>query len=129
MALPLSLVARLEELPASGVELSGRQRVVQYRGQIMPLISLDQYVGGEAAADGPLPEFIQVVVHSQHGRSVGLVVSRINDIVHEALTVQRNAVREGILGSAVIQQRVTDLLDLQGIIRAADPAFYDVGSN
>ena len=68
---------------------------------------------------------MQVVVYSEAGRSVGLVVSRINDIVHEALTVTRNSSRDGILGSAVIQDKVTDLLDVIGIIRAADPTFYD----
>ncbi len=129
MALPLSSVARLEELPASSVEHSGGQKVVQYRGQIMPLIDVDAQVGRPLSPLDVVPEFLQVVVHSARGRSVGLVVSRINDIVHEAVTVQRAAARDGILGSVVIQQRVTDLLDLEGIIRAADPAFYDPANN
>jgi len=52
------------------------------------------------------------------------VVGKINDIVQEALTVKRDASRDGILGSAVVQDKVTDLLDVIGIIRAADPTFY-----
>ena len=67
---------------------------------------------------------MQVVVYSEPGRSVGLVVGRINDIVQETLTVKRSAGRDGILGSAVIQDKVTDLIDVLGIIRAADPTFY-----
>ncbi|WP_414662251.1 chemotaxis protein CheW [Horticoccus sp. 23ND18S-11] len=130
LALPLSMVARLEELPVASIERSGRREVVQYRGQIMPLIRVADYIGDEADADttGELPDFMQVVVYSEHGRSVGLVVSTISDIVHEALTAQRAATREGILGSAVIQHRVTDLLDVEGIIRAADPAFYETSA-
>jgi two-component system chemotaxis sensor kinase CheA len=65
-----------------------------------------------------------VVVYAEQGRSVGLVVGRINDIVQQTLTVNRAASRDGILGSTVIQDHVTDLLDVAGIIRAADPGFY-----
>jgi two-component system chemotaxis sensor kinase CheA len=123
LAIPLSMVARLEEFPRSRVEHSGNQEVVQYRGQILPLIDLTQYLskGGPAA---PASDPMQVVVYSEQGRSVGLVVGKINDIVQQALTVNRQANRDGILGSTVIQNRVTDLLDVAGIIRAADPSFY-----
>ena len=65
---------------------------------------------------------MQVVVYSEEGRSVGLVVGRINDIVQEAITVKRHASGHGIFGSVVIQDKVTDLLDVQAVIRAADPA-------
>lgn len=124
MALPLSLVARLEEVPGSGVERSGRQEVVQYRGQIMPLIRVGQFVGDEPDSSVDSADLLQVIVHSAHGRSIGLIVSKISDVVHETLTVRRASAREGILGSAVIQERVTDLLDLENVIRAADPSFY-----
>ncbi|MDR3377396.1 MAG: chemotaxis protein CheA, partial [Verrucomicrobiae bacterium] len=123
MAIPLSMVARLEEFPRAQVERSGSQEVVQYRGQILPLIHLAKYLPDTA----PLPtqaDPVQVVVYSGAGRSVGLVVGKINDIVHEALTVKRDSSRDGILGSAVVQDQVTDLLDVVGIIRAADPTFY-----
>ena len=38
IAIDLSLVARLEEFPRDAVEIAADQEVVQYRGQIMPLI-------------------------------------------------------------------------------------------
>jgi two-component system chemotaxis sensor kinase CheA len=123
MAIPLSMVARLEEFPRSQVERSGSQEVVQYRGQILPLIQVASYLPN-AAATPAQPDPVQVVVYSEAGRSVGLVVGQINDIVQEALTVKRNSNRDGILGSVVIQDKVTDLLDVVGIIRAADPTFY-----
>ncbi|MDR3460042.1 MAG: chemotaxis protein CheA [Verrucomicrobiae bacterium] len=125
MAIPLSMVARLEEFPRSQVEWSGKQEVVQYRGQILPLIQIANYLPN-AAATAPTPtDPVQVVVYSEAGRSVGLVVSKINDIVHEAVTVKRSHNRDGILGSAVVQDKVTDLLDVIGIIRTADPSFYE----
>jgi two-component system chemotaxis sensor kinase CheA len=105
---------------------------VQYRGQILPLIRVAEFLdagrSGDAAAGGAECDPMQVVVYAEQGRSVGLVVGRINDIVEEAVTVRRAAGGDGILGSAVIQDRVTDLLDVPSIIRRADPSFYETAS-
>jgi two-component system chemotaxis sensor kinase CheA len=123
MAIPLSMVARLEEFPRAQVERSGNQEVVQYRGQILPLIQIANHLPSAGVAPTQ-SDPMQVVVYSEAGRSVGLVVGKINDIVHEAITVQRNSGRDGILGSVVVQDKVTDLIDVISIIRAADPTFY-----
>jgi two-component system chemotaxis sensor kinase CheA len=124
LAIPLALVARLEEFPLASVEKAGEQEVVQYRGQILPLIRLSRLLGGGYAGES-LHDPLQVVVYAEQGRSVGLVVERILDIVEEALTTQYQATREGLLGSAIIQQRVTDLLDVHSVIRLHNPAFFE----
>ena len=120
MAIPLSLVARLEVFSISSVERAGFQDVMQYRGEIMPLIRVAEILqigGGEISEDGP--KTIEVVVYSQNGRSVGLVVDRILDIVDENVVIQNPSRREGIKGSVVIQSCVTDLLDIPAVVRAA----------
>ena len=99
--------------------------MVQYRSQIMPLIRVSEFMRtgnghGEAAT-----ETIQVVVYSEQGRSVGLVVDQIIDIVEENIVIQHPSPRAGVLGSAVIQHRVTDLLDVRGLVREANPAFFE----
>lgn len=126
MAIPLSMVARLEEFPRSAIEHSGTQEVVRYRGQILPLIRVSDHIPAVAAATASVAENdpMQVVVYSEHDRSVGLVVGSICDIVHETITVKRHAKGRGIFGSVVILEKVTDLLDVQALIRAADPTFY-----
>ncbi len=122
MAIPLSLVARLEEFPRESIEQSGDLQVVQYRGQIMPLVPLSKALAEQGLpAPAGTPAFgdtVQVIVHTRNEQSVGLVVDRIVDIVEQALVVQRTGIRPGILGSAVIEKRVTELLDVEGIIRA-----------
>ena len=67
---------------------------------------------------------LQVVVYSDRGRSVGLVVRRILDIVESPLDVQLGSSNHGILGTAVIHQRITDLLDVKGIVSAAAPELF-----
>jgi len=121
MAVDLALVARLEEFSRNAVEIAGGQEVVQYRGQIMPLVRVSEVLEGRDRHAVPAgQESLQVVVYSDKGRSVGVVVERILDIVEESFVMQRQTGRTGILGSAVIQKRVTDILDVPGLIAAAD---------
>jgi two-component system, chemotaxis family, sensor kinase CheA len=122
MAVDLSLVARLEEFAGSTVEQASGQEVVQYRGQIMPLVRVSQVLAGGSGALKPEKtgtESLHVVVYSDRGRSVGLVVDRILDIVEESFVIENQTARKGVLGSAVIQKRVTDILDVPGLIAAA----------
>jgi two-component system, chemotaxis family, sensor kinase CheA len=114
LAIPLSVVSRLEVFPATSVERAGEGQVVQYRGEIMPLIHLSKLLGG---ADAVPADPVQVVVHSDGKRSIGLVVDNILDIVEERLAIERRSGHGIVYGSAVIQQRVTDLLDLEAIVR------------
>jgi len=122
VAVPLALVARLEEFARRDIETAAGADVVQYRGQIMPLVHLSRLMGGERPGDPPDP--IQVVVYTHEGRSIGLVVDRILDIVDEAVTITRDGGRDGVLGSAVVQGKVTDLLDVRGVVHTADPHFF-----
>jgi len=115
VALPLSRVARLEEFSRSLVERGSGHDVVQYRGEIMPLVDVAGALGlapGDASS-----ELLQVVVFREGGRSVGLVVDEIVDIVEEHVNVAAVASRPGLLGSAVVQGRVTDLLDVETLVR------------
>jgi chemotaxis protein histidine kinase CheA len=121
MAIDLSLVARLEEFSLDTVEVADDQEVVQYRGQIMPLLRVSEVLESKcrkAAENGQ--ESLHVVVYANQGRSVGLVVDRILDIVEESFVMQRQTGRRGVLGSAVIQKRVTDILDVPALLAAAD---------
>src|SRR5216684_883389 len=127
MAIPLSTVARLEEFPAAQVEISGSQWVTQYRGQILPLIRLDAVM--EARRNRPrtwhappTPDSgpIQVLVLSHEGRSFGLVVERILDIVEARADIRLAATRAAVLYSVVIGDQVTELLDIPAILRSAD---------
>ncbi len=67
---------------------------------------------------------MQVVVYAGEGHSVGLVVHRILDIVEESLAAKSRARRRGVLFTAVVQGRVTEFLDVEGIIKADDPNFF-----
>jgi len=116
MAIPLSLVTRLEEFPRTAVERTGDQEVVQYRDRILPLVRLSSLLPtGNDAPPGDEP--VQVVVYSDGERRMGLIVEQVLDIVEENLAGLQAASRDGISGSLVIQGRVTEMVDLEGLIR------------
>ena len=115
MAAALEEAARLEEFSAEQIETSGQQRVVQYRDDILPLISLAEHFGKRESDTGGRP--LPVVVVREGERSYGLVVERILDIVEQELKVQRRAPRAGLQGTAVIGGKVTDLLDITAVVR------------
>jgi two-component system chemotaxis sensor kinase CheA len=126
MALPTETLDRLEELPSSQVEQSGSQWVAQYRGRILPLIHLGSAFDERhrrRRAPKPAAESIgkqfQVLVCHNEGQTVGVVVERILDIVEDAAEVQYPATRAGIRCSAVINGRVTELIDIPAILRSS----------
>jgi two-component system, chemotaxis family, sensor kinase CheA len=121
VAIPLSSVTRLEHIPAAGVELVGSREVVQYRGAILPLLRLDRHLGSVSEREGT---DLVVVVYSCEGRSVAIVVDEIVDIVEGEAQVRSDIDDLGLLGSAVIRDRITELLDVRAAILAADPNFY-----
>jgi two-component system chemotaxis sensor kinase CheA len=124
LAVPLSLVARLEEFPQTGIEHAGGGQVVQYRDRILPLVSLRAVLEPGSPDPGLSADPVQVVVFQDGELSVGMVVDQILDVAEEAVTVRQKSNRKGLLGSAVVGKRVTDFLDLEEVIRAAKGSWY-----
>ncbi len=104
-AVPLGLVTRLEELPADKIEFSNGRYMVQYREQLMPLVAMESVT---IASQGAQP----ILVFSDDGRSMGLVVDEIIDIVEERLNIEVGGSSSGILGSAVIKGQATEVIDV-----------------
>ena len=119
-AIPLCLVNRLEEFSVSDVEYSGPQRLVQYRGSILPLVSLSEMLNisaspKEAAHDEE--KKISVIVISKRNRSFGFEVEQIHDVYKTQNEIE-SLVREtrGILGTAVIENNVFTVIDVLSLI-------------
>jgi two-component system chemotaxis sensor kinase CheA len=119
IAVPLSLVARLEEFPRSTIERASGGEVVQYRDRILPLVSLRNVLEPHAPAPDQPADPVQVVVFRDRDSSAGMVVDEILDVTEDAVTVRQESDHIGLLGSAVVGKQVTDFLDLHEVIRAS----------
>jgi two-component system chemotaxis sensor kinase CheA len=116
IAVPLAQVARLEEFPSRMIERAVDSEVVQYRGAIMPLVRLSTTLGHCS----PPSDSIKVVVSAEGGQTVGVVVDNILDVVRRPVDMRRSVQRGGKAESIVIDQRVTDIVDLASVIQTAN---------
>lgn len=105
-AVPLELVARLEEIDMKTVEWSGNERVVQYRGALMRLVLPDGSI--EFPEDG----IREVIVFVDGKRIMGLLVEEVCDIVRQEMELQSLVGKNGVLGSLVVEGLATDLIDV-----------------
>lgn len=88
MAVPLSLVARLEEFSQEQIERSGDRLVVQYRDDLLPLLPVEGCSGvNDESTMQP------VIVFSEGDNSMGLMVDEIRDIREERLIIRMNSKR------------------------------------
>ncbi len=126
LAVPLSLVARLEEFPRSSVERAGGRYVVQYRGGILSVVSLASVLEPESDADTALNQDpVQVIVFSDGHRSLGIMVDQIVDIVDDTVAIRQSSRKPGLLGSAVVAKQVTDFLDVRTVLQTVAPEWLD----
>ncbi len=108
-AVPLELISRLEEINVKDIEVAGDKPVVQYRGDLMRLITLDdEFVMPDTGT-------VDVIVFGYDKKVMGLVVDKIIDIVKAPFDIKlssKEAKQHGYLGSMVINGKTTDVVDI-----------------
>ncbi len=122
-AVPLSLVERIERIKTADIEVVGGKKVIQYRGGTLPLYSLDQ-----VAEVKSLPERnqLEVIVFTLGGREIGLMVTPPVDAVDVSVHVDTSTLRQtGIMGSTIINDKTTLMVDMFEIIRTLNPEWFD----
>ncbi len=116
VAIPLEAVDRLEIFPASSVQRNGRREVVHYGDGIMHLLRLNEYVDGADPAPAPTDAPLPVIAHYVNNLPVGLVVSKVHDIIHvPKITHESNALQRGLMGYVLMNEIVISVVDLKGI--------------
>jgi len=122
-ALPLSLVTRLEEIEAGEFQHSGGRTLLHYRGRLVPVTPV---ADTQLRAEGIQP----LVIVSNGDLTVALAVEAIVDIVEETFELEVAAADErGIIGSAMIRGRATDILDLAHYLPLNEPGWFAAGRN
>jgi two-component system chemotaxis sensor kinase CheA len=118
-AVPLGLVARLEDIPREKIESSAGRTVTQYRGQLMPLVAFD---GVSLAAESQ-----PTLVFTDGSHSMGLMVDEIVDVVEEPLKIELGTATPGLLGKAIISGRATDVIDTDYWLRLGVGEWHQPG--
>jgi len=119
-AVPLSLVARLEEIDVTAIEKSDGKPVFQYRGRLMPLVTLDDSY--QLKEEGRQP----VLVFTDGEQTMGIAVDEIIDILEDEIDIELTSGIEGQVGTAVINGNATEIIDVAYYIQKA---FGGLGSS
>jgi two-component system, chemotaxis family, sensor kinase CheA len=112
-AVPLAMVSRIEEIDSRNMEAADGHYIVKYRDQLMPLFGFD--IQPRAKKEGAQP----IVVVSEEGRSIGLLIDEIVDIAEEKLAIKMTDDRPGMLGYALIKGVITEIVDVGFFLQAS----------
>lgn len=118
-ALPISLITRLEEVDMSTAEQSEGQWHIQYHEELIPLVWF-----GDAPDPGS-KERKPILVMSDQGRSMGLMVDEILDIEEDEVKVQIPSEQDGILGSAIVCGRTAEIIDISFFLGMASAHWFE----
>lgn len=121
IALPITRVVRTLELPRAALQRSGRQLVVSFEGEALPLLSLRKILHRDQRVSGST---VAVVVTEIRGRRVGLVVDQLlgqQEVFVKSLQFPLNRIT-GLAGATVLGSgQVVFVLDPQGLLETARP--------
>jgi len=120
---PMGLVARIERVRTDQIDTVGGQEVLQYRGTTLALFSLENHIN---AVTRPDQSWLYVVVFELSGQELGMIVPRLIDIRDATGAVDHVTFRQpGVIGSMVIDDKMTRLLDLYEFVETARPEWFE----
>jgi len=122
-AIQLNMIARIEKISKSALEIHGGRLNIKYKGTNLPIFSVEEVVN---VAPKTEKEFYYVVVSQIEGREVGILFSEIVDVVSTEVTIDEHTFSQpGVIGSFIIENTTTLLLDIKGIVRTIHPSWFD----
>ncbi len=122
-AAPLNLVERIEKIKRTDIENLGGKRVIKYRGGSLPLFSIDEVAMVNPLAD---TDKMLVVVFKVAKREVGLLAMGPVDAQEVKLDIDGVTLRQdGIMGSAIINDTTTMLVDIYEIVKILNPQWFE----
>lgn len=122
-AVPLGLVERVEKVKRSDIEHVGGKKVIQYRGSSLPLFAIEDVANVKPIAD---KDDLLVIVFSIGGRDIGLLATSPLDAIEEALSIDDMTLKQtGIMGSAIISNHTTLMVNIFGIVEALNPDWLE----
>ena len=122
-ATPLSMVERIEKIKATDIENVGGKRVIRYRGSSLPLFSVDEVAVVQPLAD---VEDLLVIVFIISGKEIGLLAIGPVDAIEFSLDVDGRTLKQaGIMGSAIINDHTTLMVDVYEIVQTLNPQWFE----
>lgn len=113
-AVPMGVVSRIERIQWSQTCEVGNQLLLQYPDRSLPLIRLENEINASAPTD---VERVFIVVFEVSGKEFGLIAPILHDVRTVTAVVDDATLQEsGVIGSLVIDETTTRLLDMHELV-------------
>lgn len=119
LAVELNQVNRIERVRTDEIETTGGRLALNYRGDILPLVTMSPGAESNRGIALAPPAETHVIVFCFGHRRFGLIVDDVIDILNEPVDVRQPARLPGLLGSAILAGKITDLIDLAALAESA----------
>ncbi len=121
-AVPLDIVERVEQIKHEDIESKSGQKVMKYRGGILPLFALSDVT--DITELTPDLELV-VIVFTVADREIGLLASQPVDTIEIQTVIDHETLRRtGIMGSAIIKEQTTLLIDIYEVVETLKPEWF-----
>ena len=119
-AITIPLIQRVDEIQRDQLQKVSDKEYLEYRGEQMRILRLEDYL--EVRKPEEKGDKISIIVPKGTRTPVGLMINRVIDTKTMLIDVAEGAIHgPGILGSTLIDGKITVLLDLYAILEAGEP--------
>lgn len=120
----LNSVARIEKVDTSEIEVVGSKEFLKREGKSLPLVRIQDYLPVSSPQQNNSQFFIILPKHTGH--KIGIVAQSVYDVVTTQLALDTSNIKgTGVMGSTIINNRLTILLDLNTLLSAVEQRMGD----
>jgi len=121
-AVPINHVERIEKIKNTDIEEVGNKKVMKYRGGSLSLFTIDQVAKVKPMAK---KEDLLVIVVNIADKEVGIMAVGPVDAKEISVEIDDETLKQqGILGSAIIGDYTTLLVDVYGLVHSLNPDWF-----
>lgn len=116
----LDLIMRVEKIQPGIIEKIGDKEFIKYQGGMLRVIRLEDFLPVSRAEVER--DTICLILPKTLDRPVGIIAPRIIDSIETDINLDQDSIKaKGLIGSAVIRDRIVMLLDVFGLTGLAEP--------
>ncbi|MCP4550128.1 MAG: hybrid sensor histidine kinase/response regulator [bacterium] len=119
-AINLALVSRIEKIQRDKMENVGGKEYLRYPDHSLRLIRLHDFM--PVSTPESEPEELFVIIPKLVTHPMGIIASSCEDVINVQVDVDRDTIRgTGILGSAIVEEKLVMFLDIYSLFESAEP--------
>ena len=119
-AITIPLIQRVDEIDLKRIQVVGGKDYLEYRGEQMRILHLSDYLTVQKPANRG--EKANIIIPKETHMPVGIMINQVVDTKTMLIDIAEGAIHgPGILGSTLIDGKITLILDLYSILEQGEP--------